>query len=74
MADLKTVHLTTTGMHCGSCAMLIDMTVGDLEGVSEVKTDYASGDTTVTFDPEKTSVDNLVQSVRSAGYEATATT
>ncbi|MBW6467856.1 MAG: cation transporter [Coriobacteriia bacterium] len=73
MADLKTVHLTTTGMHCGSCAMLIDMTLGDLEGVSEVKTDYASGATMVTFDPERISVDDLVQSVRSAGYEAAVT-
>ena len=73
MADLKTVHLTTTGMHCGSCAMLIDMTLGDLEGVSEVKTDYTSGVTTVTFDPETISVDDLIQAVRSAGYEAAVT-
>lgn len=71
MADLKTVRLTTTGMHCGSCAMLIDMTLGDLEGVSEVKTHYATGLSAVTFDPDRLSVDDLLQSVRSAGYEAT---
>ncbi|MBE0416634.1 MAG: heavy-metal-associated domain-containing protein [Coriobacteriia bacterium] len=70
MAEMKTVHLNTTGMHCGSCAMLIDMTLGDLEGVSEVKTDYASGLSVVTFDSDRVSVDDLVQAVRSAGYEA----
>jgi copper chaperone len=70
MAEMKTVRLSTTGMHCGSCAMLIDMTLGDLDGVSEVKTEYASGVSVVTFDPERLSVDDLVSAVRSAGYEA----
>jgi copper chaperone len=70
MADIRTVELTTTGMHCGSCAMLIDMTLGDLEGVSEVKTEYASGVTTVTYDSEILSENDLVIAVRSAGYDA----
>jgi copper chaperone CopZ len=70
MAEFKTIKLATTGMHCGSCAMLIDMTLGDLDGVSEVETDYASGLTVVTFDAQRLSVDDLVQSVLSAGYEA----
>lgn len=70
MSEMKTVKLATTGMHCGSCAMLIDMTLGDLEGVSEVKTDYASGMTVVTFDTDRLSTEDLVQAVLSAGYEA----
>ncbi len=71
MAESKIVRLMTTGMHCGSCAMLIDMTLGDLEGVSEVKTDYASGISSVTFDPDVRSADDLIAAVRSVGYEAT---
>ena len=70
MADLSTVRLSTTGMHCGSCAMLIDLTLGELEGVTEVSTDYTTGASQVTFDPEVVSVDDLVTAVRSAGYEA----
>jgi copper chaperone len=70
MPEMKTVKLATTGMHCGSCAMLIDMTLGDLEGVSEVKTDYASGMTVVTFDADRLSIDDIVQAVLSTGYEA----
>jgi len=49
--------------------MLIDMTLGDLEGVSQVKTEYASGVTTVTYDSEVLSEDDLVIAVRSAGYD-----
>jgi Cu+-exporting ATPase len=70
MADIRTVELGTTGMHCGSCAMLIDMTLGDLEGVSEVKTEYSSGVTTVTYDSAILSENDLLIAVRSAGYDA----
>ena len=67
----KVTHqLKTTGMHCGSCAMLIDMTVGDLAGVDSVKTDYATGTTTVSFDEETVSLDDVVAAIRSAGYDA----
>lgn len=70
MAELVTARLNTTGMHCGSCAMLIDLTLGDMEGVSEVTTDYATGVSAVTFDPDIVSVDDLIGAVRTAGYDA----
>jgi copper chaperone len=66
----KTVQLKTTGMHCRSCSMLVDMTLGDLEGVESSVTDLAGGITTVAFDSSALSVDDLVAAVRSVGYEA----
>jgi len=53
--------------------MLIDMTLGDLEGVNEVRTDYSSGISSVSYDPESLSVEDLIVAVRSAGYEASVT-
>lgn len=70
MAETKTVRLSTSGMHCGSCGMLIDMTLSDLPGVHDVRTDYASGITTVTCDPALVSEDDLVAAVSSVGYAA----
>jgi len=67
----KTIELETTGMHCQSCAMLIDMSVGDLDGVSAVKSDYAAGTTEVTFDEDKVGVDRIVDEIAKAGYGAT---
>ena len=49
--------------------MLVDMTVGELEGVADVETDYVSGDTKVTFDSDKVAVDDIVSAIRSAGYD-----
>lgn len=65
-----TARLSTTGMHCRSCSMLVDMTVGELDGVSEVTTDHASGETVVTFDPESVTVETIVGAIRSVGYDA----
>lgn len=65
-----TSQLSTTGMHCGSCAMLIDMTVGDLEGVESVSTEYADGSTTVTYDSDTVTLDQIIQAIRGVGYDA----
>jgi copper chaperone CopZ len=53
--------------------MLVDMTVGDLEGVSLSKTDHATGETVVTFEPDEVTVDTILNAIREAGYEAEVT-
>lgn len=65
-----TRHLKTSGMHCSSCSMLIDMEVGDLAGVSEVRTDHADGSTVVTFDDTVVTLDTIIATIRATGYEA----
>lgn len=67
---LTTTRLATSGMHCSSCSMLIDMTLGDAPGVQVSKTDHTTGETVVTFDSDVTSVDRLIEAIRGAGYEA----
>lgn len=66
----STVKLNTTGMHCPSCSMLIEMTVSDLDGVADVHADHRTGETEVTFDPEKVDTDRIVEEIRKAGYGA----
>ena len=65
-----TARLNTTGMHCRSCSMLVDMTVGELDGVSAVTTDHATGETVVTFDTDVLDVDTIIGAIRSVGYDA----
>jgi len=65
-----TVKISTSGMHCSSCAMLVDMTLADVEGVSDSRTDHATGETVVSFDDERVSVEQLLSAIRGAGYEA----
>ena len=60
-----------SGMHCGSCAMSIDWELEDLDGVVEARTSYASGVTTVTLDPERTTDDVVLAAIAKAGFVAT---
>ena len=69
---MASIDLRTDGMHCGSCSMLIEMTVGDLVGVSSVKADFASGITHVEFDPALVTVDEISKAITEAGYVAQA--
>jgi copper chaperone CopZ len=68
----KTVRLKTTGMHCGSCAMMVKMTVEDLPGVAVAQSEYASGITEVTFDEDLLSSEQIVAAIEAAGYGAEA--
>ena len=50
--------------------MMVDMTVGEIEGVSDVRTDHVSGDTIVTYDDAQTNLDAIIDAIRGAGYDA----
>ena len=65
-----TTNLNTIGMHCRSCSMLVDMTLDELEGVSNVETDHATGTTVVTFDSDTVDIESIIGAIRSVGYDA----
>jgi copper chaperone CopZ len=67
---MKTTTIQTSGMHCPSCAMLIEMNVSDLPGVDSVKASHGDGLTTVSFDPAKVDAARIAEEIRAAGYEA----
>ncbi|MFA5844277.1 MAG: heavy-metal-associated domain-containing protein [Coriobacteriia bacterium] len=71
MAASESVKLVTTGMHCPSCSMLIQMSLEDLDGVSEARADFRTGVTEVVYDPDVVTVDRIVTEIRSAGYDTT---
>lgn len=70
MGDSAQVSIATTGMHCNSCSMLIEMSVSELAGVATVKADVATGTTAVTYDPAVTDVETILGAIRAAGYGA----
>ncbi len=67
---VTTVRFLTSGMHCSSCSMLVDMTLAEHPGVVESKTDHATGVSVVTFDTDVVSAEGVVDAIRSSGYEA----
>ena len=58
------------GMHCGSCALLIDDALEDLPGVLSSHTAVRLGRSTVELDLSRSSADDVVHSIEGLGYQA----
>ena len=67
-----TTTLAIGGMHCASCALLIDDVVEDLPGVHAARTDARRELLTVTYQPTAVGLDVIVAAVIEAGYTARA--
>lgn len=68
---MKTETYTVSGMHCGSCSMLVTMSLEDLPGVESVTCDHVSGRTILVRDPELTTDDDIRRAIESSGFSAT---
>jgi Cu+-exporting ATPase len=58
------------GMHCGSCALLIDDVVQDLPGVHDTQTSVTQHRTTVELDISRGSADDVITAITELGYRA----
>lgn len=68
---LVTEDLVVGGMHCRSCALLIEETLAREPAVSAISVDLDHGRATVTFDPTALTVADVCASVAGLGYPAT---
>lgn len=67
----KAITIKITGMDCPSCASLIEISLGEIDGVKKVKVDYPSAQANVFFDDEQTDTDHLLETIKKSGYKAT---
>lgn len=65
-----THRFVVEGMHCGSCALLIDDVLEDLPGVLTTSTSVKQAITVVEVDPTRCAPDDVVGAIREAGYRA----
>jgi Cu2+-exporting ATPase/Cu+-exporting ATPase len=56
------------GMHCASCAGIIERTFKKTEGVSSAEVNYATEGAKVSFDETKTSPEKLSEKIEHLGY------
>lgn len=67
------VDLPITGMTCAACANRIERQLGKRAGVEKASVNFATARATVTYDPEKTGVADLIQTVKDVGYDTAGT-
>ena len=68
------LELAITGMHCTSCAMTIDGTLEDIDGVFESTTNYGKQKTLVMYDPQRLSPEKIKKEIEKLNYKVSVTT
>lgn len=62
--------LKVAGMHCANCAISIDNSLEDLEGVKKSSTSYARGRTKLEYDECRVDLETVRWVIAGLGYEA----
>jgi copper chaperone CopZ len=65
---VRSIELNIAGMSCGHCVARVTKALSSLEGleVDNVRIGVAE----VRFDPARRSINDIIEAVRDAGYEA----
>jgi copper chaperone CopZ len=71
--NLDQVKIKSGGLHCSSCAVNIDLTLEDLPGVVNSKTNYAKSETDISYDPKSVDIKALKKAIESLGYKVETT-
>lgn len=66
----KRVHLSLSGMHCASCAGIIEKSLKKVHGVKTANVNFAAEKASVVFDESQSPVQALIDAVNKAGYKA----
>ncbi len=67
----QSVTLDMQNMTCAMCKITIRKALEGVDGVQTVKVDSDSNTANITFNPQKTNIESLIQSTTNAGYPAT---
>ena len=65
-----TKSFPTAGMHCQSCARMVNLAVSDLPGIESVEVDLPGAQTVVSYDEAQVSAEQIRDAISEAGYPA----
>ena len=65
---VRTTHLDITGMSCANCSATVEDAVTALDGVTAASVNFATDEGTVEYDPDATTLGDIVAAVEDAGY------
>ncbi len=65
---IKKEIIPVSGMHCASCASLIESTLTDIDGVKSCSVNYGTEKATLEFDTEKITIEELSKNIEPLGY------
>jgi len=69
MSSIAKKKFKIEGMHCSSCAMLIDGDLEDLAGIKSAKTSYARQECEVEYDLMVVDDNKITEVITKCGYK-----
>ncbi len=66
----RKISLSLSGMHCSSCAGIIEKSLKKVSGVAQANVNFAAEKAVITFDSSQVKVSALVAAVQKVGYKA----
>ena len=67
---IETIDLMIAGMTCVSCSSRVERGLRDVKGVQAAAVNLANEKASVSFDPSRVDISDLIQQVRKVGYGA----
>jgi Cu2+-exporting ATPase len=67
---MEKVEFHIDGMHCGSCAVGIQMLVSAMDGVKSAEVSYDNKKGVFEFDPAKVKKEEIVKAIAELGYKS----
>ena len=68
---MEKLELHIEGMHCGSCAVGIQMLTSQMDGVKSAEVSYEGKKGVFEIDPAKATKEQIIKSIAELGYAAT---
>ena len=64
----KKAEIKVSGMGCASCALNIEKTLNEVEGVDEANVNFGTERATVKYDPDRVKLSELEKAIKDVGY------
>ena len=65
---MKKIDLNISGMHCASCAVLVDRSLKKLPGVKRSNVNYSTSRASIEYDETKVGKDKFIEKIKELGY------
>ncbi|MEZ7820928.1 MAG: heavy metal translocating P-type ATPase [Patescibacteria group bacterium] len=68
--SMKKIDFDISGMHCASCALIIEKQVKKLNGVSSINVNSSTEKASIVIDESKISNNEIIKTIKKSGYGA----
>ncbi|MHB1346332.1 MAG: heavy metal translocating P-type ATPase [Candidatus Humimicrobiaceae bacterium] len=66
---MEKITVPIKGMHCASCALVIEKTLSKTDGVGEAKVNYGTEKVSIEYDKDKISLEKMSELIKPLGYD-----